>query len=107
MSVGDYLACVVVGAQYATDEIVKSISLRASNLDRVIRWRRERDVSQRHHHVVRKDWLHEHWRDVNRLPVAAGIGNAPHEFEELSGPEDRVGNPGGLDQILLVIFARK
>ena len=59
MSVGNYLACVAGWRSALTDEFVEIESLRASNLDRVVGWRRERDVSQRRNDVVGKDRLHE------------------------------------------------
>jgi hypothetical protein len=101
MSVGCDLARVVVVAQEATDELVKPKFLGARYLERVIGWRAEHDIGQRGNDVVRKDRLYQSRGDASHLSVTERIGDGAHELEELRGAQNRVGNPGSLDQVFL------
>ena len=61
----------------------------------------DRDVGQRGGDVVRRDGLHRAGDRRTVSPVGARLDDAADELEELGRAEDRVGNAGGLDQVLL------
>jgi hypothetical protein len=45
----------------------------------------DRNFGERQRNIIRDDGLHQGRRETNRLPLAARLSNAPHEFEELRG----------------------
>src|SRR5947209_1560432 len=101
VNVSSYLAGVVLGGQYATDELVKPKFVRAGYLNDAIRWWAEHEIRQCRDDVVRKDRLYQGRRYANGLSVTERIGDAPHELEELCGAQNRVRNSGSLDQAFL------
>ena len=54
--------------------------------------------------VISGDGLRERRWQVNLLADGAELGDAAHEFEELRCPNDRIRNPGSLDQVFLGHF---
>src|SRR5262249_15719346 len=98
---GDGLAGVVALAQCASDEFVEGELLGPGDLDDPVHRRADGDVRQRAGHVLGGHGLDEHVCQAHRVAAGGLVGDAADELEELGRVDDRVGDRGVLDQLLL------
>src|SRR6202007_1367090 len=94
-------------AQEASDQFVETCPFGTSYLDHAIYRRAECDLGECASDVIGGHWLRQSRWQVNRLSDGAELGDAAHEFEELRCPNDRIRNPGSLDQVFLGHFRAK
>src|SRR5215470_1754091 len=87
--------------QEAPDQFVERHGLRASDFDRAVNRRCDRDIGERRCHVLRRDRLDQRRRQADLLADGGRLGNATDKLEELRGTQDGVGNAGRLDQAFL------
>ncbi len=99
--VGRHPARVAVGIQHALDELVETEPFGTGQLDRAVHRRADRRDRQCGGDVVGCFGLDQHGRQTNRLAVAARIGDATEELEELRRADDRVRDRPRLDRFLL------
>src|SRR5215469_5652563 len=87
--------------QVAGDDLVERRAFRAGDLNDPVARRRQRHLGDDGSDVVRRDGLEQAWRNPDRASLRARGGNAGEELEELGRTDDRVGDPGRHDQLLL------
>ena len=104
MHVRDHRAPVVVGGQELLGELVERAPLGACHLDGAVERPSKREIGQRGGNVIRRNGLEESGRQADHVVDGAGFDDGADELEELCRAQDRVGNPGGLDQIFLGHF---
>src|SRR3546814_2823836 len=101
MDVGDDLPPVAACGQELSGKAVERAGLGPGHLDGAVQWRGERDFGQRGGDVIRCDRLDESGRQADHIALSPRLDDAVDELEELCRAEDRIGDAGGLDQLLL------
>src|SRR6201982_3834904 len=101
MHVGGHFALVADGGQELARELVHRTGLRTCDLDGAVQRRCERQLGQVADHVVRGNRLEQRGRQPDHITLCARFDDAADELEELRRAQDRIGNAGRLDQILL------
>ena len=104
MRVNDNLAGVVARAEALTDQFIETELLGTGHFNRAIQWRAHGDPADRLGDVISRHGLNEYRWQPNRRSVSGFIGDALDELEELRRVNDRVRDPGTLDQRFLSVL---
>ena len=92
---------VMVCPQRFPDKLVETDRCGTRQLDRAMQWFPDGDLSHDGGDVLGADGLHQDWREPDRLPLGGELGEVLDELKELRGANNRMGNLGGFDQVLL------
>ena len=102
--VDDNLAGIVARAEALTDQFIETELLGTGHFNRAIQWRAHGDPADRLGDVISRHGLNEYRWQPNRRSVSGFIGDALDELEELRRVNDRVRDPGTLDQRFLSVL---
>src|SRR5215510_601712 len=99
--VSEDLARNVACAEVSSDEFIETELFGPSHLNGTIHRTSGRNCAYRTCNIFGRHGLNKHGRYSNRVAVGRVVGDALDELEELRRANDRVGDRGFLDQLLL------
>ena len=102
--VGDNVARVVARAEALTDQLIETELLGTGHFDGPIHRRAHGDLTDRLGDIISRHGLNERRWQPNARSVGGFIGDASDELEELGRVNNRVRDPGTLDQGLLRVL---
>ena len=92
LSIGDDHARILGGGQESSDELVEWEPVETGYLDCGVHRRPDCDISHDGSQVIGPDGLRKGGRQMHCLPNGARLDDGAHEFIELWGLDDRMGN---------------
>src|SRR6185295_16295071 len=95
---------VVARAQALADQFIETELLRTRHFNRAIHWRADGDSADRLGDVISRHRLNEYRWQPNRRSLGGFSGDALDELEELRRVNDRIRDPGTLDQRFLRVL---
>src|SRR5690349_5790361 len=105
--VDDNLTRVVARAETQANQLIESEPLRTGYFNRAVQWRARGDPRDGLGNVISCHRLNQYRWQPNRRSISGFIGDAGDELEELRRVNDRVRDPGSLDQRLLSVLRSK